>query len=692
VTPARDAGAPPAQAAHAPGPSSAPNGPGAPGSAGPIGAPGPAGVRPRRPEPGPGRRRRPMSSGRLTALVAGPAVLVAVLAVAAVAVVVGGASGPLDSGQKILLAGLSLLLVLVVVAGVALAESAVRRAAADAASAAPVAPPIPPPPPAPAWPVAQAPATHAGTWEPPHIATGPGAPPSRQEQADNLGAGDSLPALPGSANGGESGDEEVFVHLSRRLQSLVHRQIELLDTLENEVEEPDLLKGLFDVDHLATRIRRHAENLAVLGGARPRRQWTRPVSVMELLRSAVSETLEYARVQVIPRAPGSVNGYAVADVIHLLAELVENATAFSPPGTRVVIRAHRVTAGLAIEIDDHGLGMSGPECDQLNALLSDPTGVNVRELLRGARIGLYVVAQLAHRHAVAIRLQPNITGGIQALVVLPTALLANTETPGAEGRAGSDGEADEDGLDVAAAAPVAARTPAPVPTPAPAPQPQAPAPRVAPQFPPAPLAGPAAPETTSAGLPIRTRPGNPAAPNPAGQNQAGQSQAGQSQAGQGQAGQNPAVPHQAPHQPAPTPVNGYAAHSGPAPYGAPAPGHHIQPAAPFPASQVPPAPNPAGPAPFPAQRQAAAPSTQSAPGAAHPGLDPRPPLPRRHPQQHLATPLQGFAGPPAAPAAPADPADRPMSPSLMADFRRGLSEGATADRTDRTTPNQEGNP
>ena len=679
-----------------------------------------------------------MSSGRLTALVAGPAVLVAVLAVAAVAVVVGGAAGPLTSGQKILLAALSLLLVLVVVAGVALAESAVRRAAADAANAAP---PVPPAPlPAPVWPVAQAPATLAGTWEPPHVATGPGALPSRQEQADSLGSGDgvaALPAVAGTGDRGDNGDEEVFVHLSRRLQSLVHRQIELLDTLENEVEEPDLLKGLFDVDHLATRIRRHAENLAVLGGARPRRQWTRPVSVMELLRSAVSETLEYARVQVIPRAPGSVNGYAVADVIHLLAELVENATAFSPPGTRVVIRAHRVTAGLAIEIDDHGLGMSGPECDQLNALLSDPTGVNVRELLRGARIGLYVVAQLAHRHAIAIRLQPNITGGIQALVVLPTALLANVGTPGeaagAEERAGSDGEAGHSGLDGAAAAPVAAWTPAP----APAPPSAAAAPRVPPKFPVAPLAGPAAPETTSAGLPIRTRPGSSAAAGGGGQGFAGQDQVGQGHAGQGlagqglagqglagqgqvgqshadqgptgqtsqsHAGQNLAAPNSAgPHQPAPNPGNGYPAHA------APAMGHHIQAAAPFPASQVPlaQAPMPPSPAPFPAQRQATSPSTQSIPstqntqstqntaGAPHPGLDPRPPLPRRHPQQHLATPLQGFAGPPAPPTPQADAADRPMSPSLMADFRRGLSEGATADSTDRaerTTPNQEGNP
>lgn len=220
-------------------------------------------------------------------------------------------------------------------------------------------------------------------------------------------------------------DNSVFVHLSHRLQSIVHRQIDLLDRLENDVEEPDLLKGLFGVDHLATRMRRHAENLAVLGGAVPRRQWTKPISVMEILRSAVSETLDYARVQVIARTPGALNGYAVASVIHLLAELVENATAFSPQSAKVVVRTQDVAAGLLVEIDDRGPGMPQQEYDRLNALLAEPAEVSVQELLRGARIGLYVVAQLAYRHGIRVRLQANITGGTQALVVLPKALLAS---------------------------------------------------------------------------------------------------------------------------------------------------------------------------------------------------------------------------------------------------------------------------
>ncbi|RSS53560.1 sensor histidine kinase, partial [Streptomyces sp. WAC06614] len=149
---------------------------------------------------------------------------------------------------------------------------------------------------------------------------------------------------------------EVFVNLARRLQSLVHREISLLDDLEDTVEDPDLLKELFHVDHLATRIRRHAENLAVLGGAASRRQWTRPIDLSEVLRSAVAEVEQYTRVKVVPPAGGTVRGHAVADVVHLLAELIENATVFSAPDTDVVVRAERVTAGIAVEVEDRGLG------------------------------------------------------------------------------------------------------------------------------------------------------------------------------------------------------------------------------------------------------------------------------------------------------------------------------------------------
>ncbi|WP_405593007.1 sensor histidine kinase [Streptomyces sp. NBC_01092] len=236
-----------------------------------------------------------------------------------------------------------------------------------------------------------------------------------------------------SSQAGSEQKLEVFVNLARRLQSLVHREISILDELENEIEDPDLLKGLFHVDHLATRIRRHAENLAVLGGAVSRRQWSNPVSMTEVLRSAIAEVEQYSRVKLVPPIDGTLRGHAVADVIHLLAELVENATVFSAPHTQVLLRANLVTSGLAVEVEDRGLGMPVGEQNRMNALLTDPDQVNVASLLADGRIGLFVVSQLAKRHGIHVRLQTNIYGGVQAVLVVPQGLLG-TE-PGA--RAGA---------------------------------------------------------------------------------------------------------------------------------------------------------------------------------------------------------------------------------------------------------------
>ncbi|WP_330309031.1 MULTISPECIES: ATP-binding protein [unclassified Streptomyces] len=234
-----------------------------------------------------------------------------------------------------------------------------------------------------------------------------------------------------SSQAGSEQKVEVFVNLARRLQSLVHREISILDELENEIEDPDLLKGLFHVDHLATRIRRHAENLAVLGGAVSRRQWSNPVSMTEVLRSAIAEVEQYSRVKLVPPIDGTLRGHAVADVIHLLAELVENATVFSAPHTQVLLRVNLVTSGLAVEVEDRGLGMPLGEQNKMNALLADPDQVNVASLLQDGRIGLFVVSQLARRHGIHVRLQTNIYGGVQAVLVVPQALLGTPPgTPG----------------------------------------------------------------------------------------------------------------------------------------------------------------------------------------------------------------------------------------------------------------------
>ncbi|MFV0132548.1 ATP-binding protein [Streptomyces sp. HMX87] len=296
-----------------------------------------------------------------------------------------------------------------------------------------------------------------------------------------------------SSQAGSEQKLEVFVNLARRLQSLVHREISILDELENEMEDPDLLKGLFHVDHLATRIRRHAENLAVLGGAVSRRQWSHPVSMTEVLRSAIAEVEQYSRVRLVPPIDGTLRGHAVADVIHLLAELVENATVFSAPHTQVLLRAGLVTSGLAVEVEDRGLGMPVAEQHRMNALLADPDQVNVARLLADGRIGLFVVSQLAKRHGITVRLQSNIYGGVQAVLVVPQALLGT-----------------EPGLPDAATRPDTSPQPVPVP-PLRQQQDPAPAPTVVPAaVPPGP-----APAHGTAPQPLPVRGPHEDRPNPA---------------------------------------------------------------------------------------------------------------------------------------------------------------------------------
>ena len=197
------------------------------------------------------------------------------------------------------------------------------------------------------------------------------------EQSQYLAA-EAVLLVADKALGGRSDQRvEIFVNLARRMQSLVHREIEMLDDLEAQVEDPDLLKGLFTVDHLATRLRRQSESLAVLGGSSSRRQWTRQVTMHEVLRAAVAEVEQYSRVKVVPPVEGVLRGAAVTDVIHLIAELVENATKFSAPHTTALLRAQHVSAGVAIEVEDRGLGMLPADQQRMNVLLADPGRMDV---------------------------------------------------------------------------------------------------------------------------------------------------------------------------------------------------------------------------------------------------------------------------------------------------------------------------
>nr|WP_280306569.1 ATP-binding protein [Nocardia neocaledoniensis] len=221
------------------------------------------------------------------------------------------------------------------------------------------------------------------------------------------------------------GVRAVFLNIAHRSQIVVHRQLEILDEAERRQEDPALLETLFRLDHLATRERRNAENLIILGGGRPGRQWRKPVPVMDVVRSAIGETLDYARVRVTKLPEVSVVGTVVADLVHLLAELVDNATAFSPPQSRVEAGGNVVGKGVVIEITDQGMGMNPEDMERFNAMLADPPDFGVGTLSSDSRLGLFVVARLATSHGVSVRLSESDYGGIRAIVLVPTTLLAD---------------------------------------------------------------------------------------------------------------------------------------------------------------------------------------------------------------------------------------------------------------------------
>lgn len=229
---------------------------------------------------------------------------------------------------------------------------------------------------------------------------------------------------------GREGTTKILVNLARRTQILVHREISMLDAMERTYEDAELLEKLFAVDHTATRVRRHAENLLLLGGSLVPRWQEEAMSLVDVLRSAVSETEQYLRVTMETQLPRlSLVGPAGKDVIHLVAELIENGTSFSPPHTKVEVRAEEVPNGLVIEVEDRGLGMKFEDYEHHNERLADPPTPEM--VLRGedTRLGLFVVARLAQRHAIEVSLRRSRYGGTCAIVLLPKDLL---EKPRAE--------------------------------------------------------------------------------------------------------------------------------------------------------------------------------------------------------------------------------------------------------------------
>jgi signal transduction histidine kinase len=234
-----------------------------------------------------------------------------------------------------------------------------------------------------------------------------------------------------------SGISQVFVSLARRSQSLLQRQLRLLDDLEHKAVDPGALADLFPLDHLTTRMRRHAEGLIILSGSVPGRAWSSPVPVIDVVRGAIAEVEDYKRITVVTTSEDMVAGSAVADMIHLLAELIENAALFSPSGTRVEVKAERVGNGFAFEIEDRGLGIKPEELDVINLRLSSPADF---DLANADQLGLFVVGKLAARHGVRVFLRPSPYGGTTAIVLLPSDMI----TPDAEDPAATqpgDGQA-----------------------------------------------------------------------------------------------------------------------------------------------------------------------------------------------------------------------------------------------------------
>jgi len=258
------------------------------------------------------------------------------------------------------------------------------------------------------------------------------------------------------------GVNHVFLGIAGRSQALVHRLLTMIDRLEREETDPDRMQLLFGLDHLATRARRNAENLIILGGGESGRRWSRPIELADVLRSAVAETKHYARVRVQKPPELALHGDAVADAVHLVAELLDNATSFSPPESAVGLHSRTAAGGVVVEVEDRGLGMAEADREAANAMLADPPEFDAMALRSDSRLGLFVVARLAARHGIGVELQESAHGGTKAVVLLPQALIvepveqeSDTETTARLPRVRSAaGEAPEEPVEQSAEPPV----------------------------------------------------------------------------------------------------------------------------------------------------------------------------------------------------------------------------------------------
>ena len=215
---------------------------------------------------------------------------------------------------------------------------------------------------------------------------------------------------------------DIFINLARRNQGLLDRQLEYIDELEAQEDDPDQLEHLFKLDHMATRMRRNAESLLVLAGAEPSRRRGNPVPMSKVSLAAVGEIEHFARVDLLDVEEAEVVSNAAADIAHLLSELMENATQFSPPDARVEVVGHRTSGSYTLSISDQGIGMSPDQLTEANELLARPPLLG---LTLARTLGFIVVGRLAARHGITVRLVSSPAGGITSIVTLPSNVLVD---------------------------------------------------------------------------------------------------------------------------------------------------------------------------------------------------------------------------------------------------------------------------
>lgn len=225
------------------------------------------------------------------------------------------------------------------------------------------------------------------------------------------------------------GANRAFLGVAFRNQALVQRQLRLLDEIEHDEQDPDALHRLFQLDHLATRGRRYADNLIILGGGQANRRRSRPRPLVDVLRAAIAETEDFGRVRLTSAPRILMHGQVVADVVHLLAELVENATQFSPAHSPVDVSCSPVVGGIVVEVEDRGLGMSEQGYAKAEHTLARPPEFDVMAMPDDPRLGLFVVSCLAERHGVQVWLRPSPYGGTRATTLVPESVLEPAETP-----------------------------------------------------------------------------------------------------------------------------------------------------------------------------------------------------------------------------------------------------------------------